>query len=182
MEDTASFAEIKAAYRSLAKVCWRAGRRGASAIHRTVGMRQAHQGVFCNLHRQLVEGHSPCQRSALGEVDKEMKAQWKNLNEAGWRDEAGADPKVPAPARTPRARLQVCHVDIVGDEGHDTCILLNEAYVVLSDPEQRSAYNKELDEALQLEDDGYTGEPLSKWMVSLFVFVFVMSYRGRLVS
>ena len=34
------------------------------------------------------------------------------------------------------------------------------------DPEQRQAYNADLDRALQDEDDGYTGEPLSKWMAN----------------
>lgn len=65
-----------------------------------------------------------------------------------------------------RALAKVCHVDVAGDDAHDTCILLNEAYTVLSDPEKRSLYNRELDQALALEDDGFTGEPLSKWMVN----------------
>lgn len=43
------------------------------------------------------------------------------------------------------------------------CILLNEAYEVLSDPLQRTEFNKALDEALADEDDGFTGELLSKW-------------------
>lgn len=34
------------------------------------------------------------------------------------------------------------------------------------DPQQRSAYNSDLDRALADEDDGYTGEPLSKWMAN----------------
>ena len=64
-----------------------------------------------------------------------------------------------------RNLAKVCHPDISGDDlGHNMCILLNEAYEVLSDPDQRREYNRALDEALADEQDGYTGEPLSKWM------------------
>lgn len=66
-----------------------------------------------------------------------------------------------------RALAKVCHPDISGDEeGHNMCILLNEAYTILSDPEQRSSYNRALDEALEDQSDGYTGEPLSRWMAN----------------
>ena len=34
------------------------------------------------------------------------------------------------------------------------------------DPEQRQLYNADLDRALADEDDGYTGEPLSRWMAN----------------
>jgi ferredoxin len=75
-------------------------------------------------------------------TEKEIKAAWRDL-------------------------CKVCHPDISGDDvGHNLCILLNEAYEVLSDPEQRRAYNHALDEALADELDGYTGEPLSKWMAN----------------
>lgn len=43
------------------------------------------------------------------------------------------------------------------------CIVLNEAYQTLTDPDLRRDYNQALDEALTDEDDGYTGELLSKW-------------------
>lgn len=66
-----------------------------------------------------------------------------------------------------RSLAKVCHPDISGDEiGHNLCILLNEAYEVLSDPEQRRQYNRALDEALADEQDGYTGQPLSKWLAN----------------
>jgi ferredoxin len=75
-------------------------------------------------------------------TEKEIKAAWRDL-------------------------CKVCHPDISGDDvGHNLCIILNEAYEVLSDPEQRRAYNHALDEALADELDGYTGEPLSKWMAN----------------
>ncbi|KAG7671360.1 hypothetical protein Ndes2526B_g02141 [Nannochloris sp. 'desiccata'] len=73
-------------------------------------------------------------------TEKEIKSAWRDL-------------------------CKVCHPDISGDDvGHNLCIILNEAYEVLSDPEQRREYNHALDEALADELDGYTGEPLSKWM------------------
>jgi ferredoxin len=62
-----------------------------------------------------------------------------------------------------KSLAKVCHPDISGDGGHNMCILLNEAYTVLYDPDQRREYNQALDEALADESDGYTGEPLSKW-------------------
>jgi ferredoxin len=65
-----------------------------------------------------------------------------------------------------RSIAKVCHPDISGDESMNMCILLNEAYRVLSDPEQRSEYNRMLDEALEDENDGYTGQMLSKWMAN----------------
>lgn len=65
-----------------------------------------------------------------------------------------------------RSIAKVCHPDISGDESMNMCILLNEAYTVLSDPEQRSEYNRMLDEALEDENDGYTGEMLSRWMAN----------------
>lgn len=64
-----------------------------------------------------------------------------------------------------RALCKVCHPDISGEEeGHNMCILLNEAYDVLMDAEQRRLYNASLDEALEDEDDGFKpGVTLSKW-------------------
>lgn len=63
-----------------------------------------------------------------------------------------------------RALAKVCHPDISGDDrGHNMCILLNEAYQILSDAERRREYNRALDEALSDEDDGYTGEIMSHW-------------------
>ncbi|KAK1297519.1 hypothetical protein QJS10_CPB15g00047 [Acorus calamus] len=35
-----------------------------------------------------------------------------------------------------------CHPDIAGPTGHDMAIILNEAYLVLSDPSSRSVYDK----------------------------------------
>ena len=41
------------------------------------------------------------------------------------------------------------------------CILLNDAYELLSDPKSRESYDYDLE--LAKMDDGYTGKPLSKW-------------------
>lgn len=56
-----------------------------------------------------------------------------------------------------------CHPDYLGEPGHNACILLNEAYEVLTDPEQRNWYDFRLDRAKQEMGDGYTGQPRSKW-------------------
>lgn len=45
-----------------------------------------------------------------------------------------------------RSLAKTCHPDFLGDEGHDLCILLNEAYDVLSDPDERSQYNAKLEQ------------------------------------
>ncbi|KAG1661532.1 hypothetical protein FOA52_000042 [Chlamydomonas sp. UWO 241] len=66
-----------------------------------------------------------------------------------------------------RALAKTCHPDFLGEEGHDLCILLNEAYDVLSDPNERSAFNAKLEQALVDFEDDYTGKPLSKWMPSI---------------
>jgi hypothetical protein len=48
--------------------------------------------------------------------------------------------------------------DFLGDEGHDICILLNEAYSVLSQPTARAEYNQKLEQTLTDYEDDYTGE------------------------
>jgi len=64
-----------------------------------------------------------------------------------------------------RALAKSCHPDFLGQKGHNICILLNEAYAVLSDPDCRQQYNMQLEQALRDEDDNFTGKPLSKWLV-----------------
>ncbi|XP_059447077.1 chaperone protein dnaJ C76, chloroplastic-like [Corylus avellana] len=55
-----------------------------------------------------------------------------------------------------------CHPDIAGPAGHDMAIILNEVYSILSDPNSRSAYDKEQAKVAELR--GYTGKPLySAW-------------------
>jgi ferredoxin len=72
-----------------------------------------------------------------------------------------------------RALAKSCHPDVHAD-GHDLCILLNEAYETLADDRARAAYNATLQAALDAAADGYTGEPLSKWMAG--------KSRGRAVA
>jgi len=71
-----------------------------------------------------------------------------------------------------RQRARKCHPDLAGEEGHEACIVLNEAYATLMDDDLRELYAIEKEE-LDFYDDGnefaealkrepYTGEPLSK--------------------
>jgi len=39
---------------------------------------------------------------------------------------------------------KVCHPDVAGEEGEEMCMLLNDAYDVLSDPKERLVYDEEL--------------------------------------
>ncbi|KAH7569813.1 hypothetical protein JRO89_XS05G0003200 [Xanthoceras sorbifolium] len=58
-----------------------------------------------------------------------------------------------------------CHPDIAGPPGHDMSIILNEAYSLLSDPNSRSAYDREQAKIGELR--GYTGKPTySVWLGS----------------
>ena len=66
-----------------------------------------------------------------------------------------------------RAATKLCHPDFLGEEGHNICVLLNEAYEVLSDEHARAEYNLKLEEGLKDEEDDFTGKPLSKWMPSI---------------
>jgi len=80
-----------------------------------------------------------------------------------------------------RERMRVAHPDVAGSEGHEACVVLNEAYATLMDDELREAYQVErvfgagvrvsgLRDAQDLPSDigaalrrtPYTGEPLSK--------------------
>lgn len=52
-----------------------------------------------------------------------------------------------APAEVKKAyheKMKICHPDIVGEEGEEMCMLLNDAYDVLRDPESRHAYNEKI--------------------------------------
>ncbi|KAL3640798.1 hypothetical protein CASFOL_015766 [Castilleja foliolosa] len=64
-----------------------------------------------------------------------------------------------------RSLQKRCHPDIAGPPGHDMAIVLNEAYALLSDPNSRLAYDKELAKVVDLQ--GYTGRPIySMWLGS----------------
>merc|ERR1719394_1353161 len=73
-----------------------------------------------------------------------------------------------------RRRAKACHPDLAGDEGHEVCIVLNEAYSTLMDDGLREAYDVERQKETEivdvdnpfaeiLRDVPYTGEPLSDW-------------------
>lgn len=67
--------------------------------------------------------------------------------------------------RAYRTLQKRCHPDIAGPAGHDMAIILNEAYALLSDPNQRLAYDKEHSKIAELR--GYSGKPIySAWFGS----------------
>jgi ferredoxin len=91
--------------------------------------------------------------------------------------EVGSAPDVIKQAYRERAR--VCHPDVAGEDGHEACVYLNDAYATLMDDDLRASYNFsrgqfEADyEALRdvmvssefveaLSKVPYTGDPLSK--------------------
>ncbi|CAE8622894.1 unnamed protein product [Polarella glacialis] len=41
-------------------------------------------------------------------------------------------------------KMKVCHPDIAGEEGEEMCMLLNDAYTLLSEPVQKAAYDEEV--------------------------------------
>ncbi|KAK3257571.1 hypothetical protein CYMTET_33347, partial [Cymbomonas tetramitiformis] len=57
-----------------------------------------------------------------------------------------------------------CHPDILGEEGHNMCIMLNDAYEILSDSKRRAEYNSRLFQAKEDATDGFTGQARSKWL------------------
>ncbi|XP_077247117.1 DNAJ heat shock N-terminal domain-containing protein [Tasmannia lanceolata] len=64
-----------------------------------------------------------------------------------------------------RSLQKRCHPDIAGPAGHDMAIILNDVYSLLSDPNSRSAYDRE--QLKSAEFQGYTGKPLySTWFGS----------------
>lgn len=96
---------------------------------------------------------------------KEIKLAYYELAK-GARAQDGPAAAVLAPSTAceadPRGRARAeCHPDLAGEEGHEMCILLNDAYELLSDPKSRESYDYDLE--LAKMDDGYTGKPLSKW-------------------
>lgn len=81
----------------------------------------------------------------------------------------GVDDDAPASEikKAYRALAKECHPDYLGNEGHNICILLNEAYQILSEPAARLAYNVQLEQALADVEEMFTGKPISKWMPDL---------------
>ena len=62
-----------------------------------------------------------------------------------------------------RRLAKCCHPDIAGEDGHNMCVMLNEAYETLMDPLRKLDYDERRALFIHDEDAGYTGEPLSKW-------------------
>lgn len=62
-----------------------------------------------------------------------------------------------------RRLAKCCHPDIAGEDGHNMCVMLNEAYETLMDPLRKSDYDERRALYIHDEDAGYTGAPLSKW-------------------
>jgi len=84
--------------------------------------------------------------------------------------QVGAEPKEIKKAY--RSRARICHPDLAGEEGHEACVVLNEAYATLMDDELRENYEAEAVEfdyyeegnpfAEALKEHPYTGQPLSR--------------------
>ena len=62
-----------------------------------------------------------------------------------------------------RELQKLCHPDVCGEDGHEMCIILNDAYDVLSEKKSRRNYDAARVVALQDEEEGYTGLTKSKW-------------------
>ncbi|GHP10411.1 hypothetical protein PPROV_000914200 [Pycnococcus provasolii] len=58
---------------------------------------------------------------------------------------------------------KMCHPDVCGEDGHEMCVILNDAYDVLSTPKARKNYDAARVVAKQDEEEGYTGLTKSKW-------------------
>ena len=66
--------------------------------------------------------------------------------------------------RAYHALARRCHPDRLGNEmGHSISVLLNEAYATLTDKVKRQNFDSILQAALLDEEEGFTGEMLSKW-------------------
>eukprot|EP01026_Neomeris_dumetosa_P031513 TRINITY_DN2499_c0_g1_i2.p1 TRINITY_DN2499_c0_g1~~TRINITY_DN2499_c0_g1_i2.p1 ORF type:complete len:338 (-),score=27.68 TRINITY_DN2499_c0_g1_i2:281-1294(-) len=63
-----------------------------------------------------------------------------------------------------RDMVKQCHPDYMGEVGHKISILLNEAYTILGNKDSRYLYDLDLVEAMDDEDKGYSGQPLSEWV------------------
>jgi ferredoxin/vacuolar-type H+-ATPase subunit F/Vma7 len=84
--------------------------------------------------------------------------------------QVGAEPKEIKKAY--RSRARICHPDLAGEDGHEACVVLNEAYATLMDDDLRENYEAEAVE-FDFYDEGnpfaeamkgypYTGQPLSR--------------------
>jgi len=88
------------------------------------------------------------QRRAQGDEEKDVSAlavsSPSNLYELlGVDDDANADQI----KRAYYDKMKICHPDIAGDDGDEICILLNDAYDLLSDPDEKEAYDIQLHRA-----------------------------------
>ncbi|GAB5358760.1 hypothetical protein AAMO2058_000486200 [Amorphochlora amoebiformis] len=62
-----------------------------------------------------------------------------------------------------RQIFKYCHPDKIGKEANDFCELVNVAYGVLCDEEQRPMYDQELQIFKETEGDSFDGKPKSGW-------------------
>ena len=148
VDDVASSVEIKAAYRSLAKVCH------VDIVGDNKGNRE-----MCILLNE-VRGAG---RGGREGGEAAWEASWSlpcmQMVQPAWKHAACLQ-LVTGRHQTPIRRPNPLH-----PTPPPLCLSLAQAYEVLMDSEQRQLYNADLDRALADEDDGYTGELLSRWMV-----------------
>lgn len=100
------------------------------------------------------------------ERQRQRQRRRRPSNKRTWNpppQEVSDDADVKTIKRAYHELAMYCHPDKSGDDGHDLCIMLNEAYAILKDPVARQLYDAEL--AVQREDDEdeFTGAAYSKW-------------------
>jgi len=87
-------------------------------------------------------------------------------------------------------KMKICHPDVAGEDGEEVCILLNDAYEVLSDSAKKAAYDKEVSIQVKNPDSNTSLEavvdtdnrPVWKWTSKAGNSTTRPTYTGRPLS